>query len=67
MTYQVLVDYYDPRAGLWRSASFEKADVEKARELYAIEANRIYRGGIRGVYLTMNGIVVAQSTHEEEH
>jgi hypothetical protein len=60
--YQVVVEYYDPRAGSWSSPS-EAGDAARSR--YATEANRMHRGGIRGVYLLRHGVVVALSKREE--
>ena len=58
--YIVCVEYYDPRAGLWYSKPW---DAETAREVYATETRRLHMGGIRGVYLMRDGVVVAQARH----
>jgi hypothetical protein len=56
--YQVLVDYVDPRAGVWRSPMVSHTD---ALLCYGDECNRISMGGIRRVLLTKHGVVVAQT------
>ena len=62
MDYQVVVEYFDPRAGAWY-APIEAGDA--ARRRYAIEAGRMSRGGIRVVYLLRHGVVVASSKKED--
>ena len=65
--YQVLVDYFDARGGVWRSPAYDEADVETARRRYAEEAGRMCKGGIRAVYLTRYGVVVAQSQYGDRN
>jgi hypothetical protein len=57
--YQVLVDYFDTRAGVW-SGPMESGDA--ARDRYARECGRLHKGGIRRVLLCKGGIVVAQAS-----
>ena len=59
--YQVIVAFKGPEAKVWLSPEFANADAAAARELYAKEANDIWRGYIKGVYLTASGVIVAQA------